>query len=145
MLPRLAQNLPMPRLTKDNVLWMRNLIGRNRAPYTKTIIFVPAAKARGVLHQLYLLCFRALKKMNVKMNLNGWPRFSRHADVHLTFGEQPLAKALISPPLDIRATAAQKYRVIRIHEGSIDNQIVHYSETWYNSTIWDDYEDSLSD
>ena len=124
---------------------MRSILERNRAPYTKTIIFVSAAKARGFLHQIYLLCYRALKRMKVKLNLNGWPAFSRHADVHLTFGEKPLTTAIISPPFDANVSAVQKYRVIRIHGGSVEDQIVHYSETWYNHNSWDDYEDSLSE
>jgi len=134
----------MPRLNKTNISWMRAVIERNRAPYTKNIIFVPFVKARGSLFQMYLLCERALQKMKVRFNLNGLPRFCRHIDVQLTYAQQ-LTSTLIAPPSDTRGGAVQKYRVVRIHSGDIANEIVHYSETWYTQAMWDEYEDSLPD
>ncbi len=133
----------MPRITKANGSWIRAIIERNRAPYTKDIIFIPFIKERGSLFQIYLLCQRALQKMKARFDLNGLPSFFKHADVHLTYANKPLSSTIIAPLLETNGGAVRKYRVIRIHNGDIGNEIVHYSETWYTEAMWQEYDNSL--
>ncbi len=133
----------MPRLAKDSVIWMRSVFERNRAAHTKSVIFVHLIKARGALFQLYILCKRVLGAMNVRLDLNGAPHFSRHSDVHLTFSENQLSTTAISPPSC--SGHPLKYRVVQVTGGDVSQQIMYYTETWFTQAMWEDYVDSLPD
>lgn len=131
----------MPRLTAADTAWMRRVFERNRAPYTKTIVFTEILKERGILFQLYILCCRALTVMKVRFNLNGRMKFSRHADAHVTFVKEPLETKATPEPLWFSGRAT-KYRLIHILGGNVEERIVHYTETWYTEDMYVAWEDS---
>jgi hypothetical protein len=124
----------MPRLSAEDKEWMRRLLSRERTPYTNTIIYVPVVKLRGPLYQLYLLLHAAVKSISRSFWLNNGVKFSQ-CNIHLTHGKEQLS--LVDENVPAPQGRSKWFRVVRIHEGSVADRALHYTETWYTRDMYE--------
>lgn len=111
---------------------MQQAVKGNLAANTKTIIYIQRA-TRGVLNQLYTLCYRALTKLKIRFNMNGCPRFSPHADCQLLCGPEQYLDGVYG------VNESLIYRIVNVVGGNVEERIIHYTETWYTQRMLDDY------
>jgi hypothetical protein len=112
--------------------FLRRVVERNRHAHANTIIYFPFVDMEEKWNRLYELCVEALEMMRIGHDLNGPMAFARNTNVHVTWGHKQ--KRLDDLP--IPRGPGSVFRVIRVIDVDLSNEMVHYMETWYTEEMY---------
>ena len=117
--------------------FLRRVIERNRHAHANTIIYFPFVGLKKRWNRIYELTIEALEMIRVRHDLNGPLCFPRSTNVHVTWGAEQ--EELRNPP--VPRGSGSVFRIVRVLDGDLRNEVVHYAETWYTEEMYHAWKD----